>query len=841
MAGETKRTTTFDDYSTSRIKTLDDLFNYESKLLADLKTLRIKYNAESDANKKKLIKKEMKDLESGYSRIIAKVDKEAEKAIKRQTKNRLAGYAREAAEYNQFLKQQTKLSEKQRNKQVEAFKKAQKIEEDLLKKRKSREGKEELARAKQDKKRDRDNILEASKGVLGGVGTFGEQMSASISKSLENGLKQIGAAFKEIGNKINSAMDTYSKYQSSIDTRLQDSGKNFTAMQSALKKAVGASPYLKTETMLNNLQSLVEAGIVTNVEQRAFLNTIKDKVAATFDAANSSLLRIVRLQQNDSTAVRLGMEAYLTSFLNQIVENTEYLSTTFDSVQEALIEASSIMTTKASTEFEYVVQKWLGVLVGRGLSENTANQLAGALGMLGSGNVSGLSSNSLNNLLVMASANAGLDYADLLTQGLTAQNTNQLMQALVKYMQEINNSGNKVVRSQYAQTFGLSISDLMAATGMTSEEIDKVTADMLTMESMFSELGDQLNKVSSRTHISEKLANLFDNAQFSLASNIAGSAVMSAMWKVTDMIQGVTGGINIPAISVIGSGIDLETTVENLMKLGLVGIGSIGMIGDVVTGLAQSGGRFSNVLGKLGISGAANNDIISRLSSNYTTSRAGKGLKKRSRGLTSNEMTNIIANSSGEDTSEQTLNAAKDDAKKELAEAQANEDNPAADLREYFLNVFDKRFVNLLNIVATSQGYSRATLLPSLTTIHDIEFDTTAYTAGASGLAGTPVAGIQNYLVNIFDAKFSNLLAMVAHSNGYAETAADATNLLITGNAVRATYQVDEKTTGNKEILSNIENNVSNIYNLLATGVINVRMESPLSTGTSSAETSGWL
>ena len=118
-------------------------------------------------------------------------------------------------------------------------------------------------------------------------------------------------------------METYSKYQSAIDTRLQDSGKTFEEMQNALKRAVGASPYLKTETMLSNLQTLVETGIVTNVEQRAFLNTIKDKVAATFDAANGSLLRIIRLQQNDSTAVRLGMEAYLTSFLNRVVENNE--------------------------------------------------------------------------------------------------------------------------------------------------------------------------------------------------------------------------------------------------------------------------------------------------------------------------------------------------------------------------------------------------------------------------------------------------------------------------------------------------------------------------------------
>jgi hypothetical protein len=61
------------------------------------------------------------------------------------------------------------------------------------------------------------------------------------------------------------------------------------------------------------------------------------------------------------------------------------------------------------------------------------------------------------------------------------------------------------------------------------------------------------------------------------------------------MIQDYTGGINIP--SVLGTG--PNTTVENLMKLGIIGIGSLGMIGDIVNGIGNTV-NFSKAFEKLG-------------------------------------------------------------------------------------------------------------------------------------------------------------------------------------------------------------------------------------------------
>ena len=113
----------------------------------------------------------------------------------------------------------------------------------------------------------------------------------------------------------------------------------------------------KTSSMLESLNELVAQGIAFNLEQRAFLDTLGEKIATTFDVANSSLLRIVKLQQADSTASRLGMEAYLTRYFNEMFQDTQYLSSTFDNVTAALLEATSQMQTKQSVEFEYIVQK----------------------------------------------------------------------------------------------------------------------------------------------------------------------------------------------------------------------------------------------------------------------------------------------------------------------------------------------------------------------------------------------------------------------------------------------------------------------------------------------------
>ena len=63
-----------------------------------------------------------------------------------------------------------------------------------------------------------------------------------------------------------------------------------------------------------------------------------DKLVTTFNAFDSNLLNLIRLQQADSTAARLGMEASLTKSLNAMFRDTSYLTNSFDNVSQALYE-----------------------------------------------------------------------------------------------------------------------------------------------------------------------------------------------------------------------------------------------------------------------------------------------------------------------------------------------------------------------------------------------------------------------------------------------------------------------------------------------------------------------
>ena len=128
-------------------------------------------------------------------------------------------------------------------------------------------------------------------------------------------------------------------------------------MSTDIRNVAGISPLIKQESVVSNLEKLVGQGISFDVEQRAFLETIKDKIATTFEAADGTLLRLVRIQQQDTTAARLGMESALTSFLNNMYETTEYMQNVAKSVRNSLQEAEALMGSKSAAAFEYQVQK----------------------------------------------------------------------------------------------------------------------------------------------------------------------------------------------------------------------------------------------------------------------------------------------------------------------------------------------------------------------------------------------------------------------------------------------------------------------------------------------------
>ena len=57
-----------------------------------------------------------------------------------------------------------------------------------------------------------------------------------------------------------------------------------------------------------------------------------------------------------------------------------------------------------------------------------------------------------------------------------------------------------------------------------------------------------------------------ENFKYSMAASMGNNPVLYSIYTMGSMLEDLTGGISIPAISVMGSGFDLETTVADLMQ-----------------------------------------------------------------------------------------------------------------------------------------------------------------------------------------------------------------------------------------------------------------------------------
>lgn len=628
-----------------------------------------------------------------------------EAAVKYAKKMGEEEYQRKLEREISILKEISKAEEERRNRESAILEKEKQVEE--LK----AEGKEKEAKAVQkdlvkDKRKNEDANRREKLKEEGAEYLFGDKikevfnpiktikdeiakgnvLKRAADQTLANTLKSMGKAITDGLNAINTAISSYAKYQTAINTRLQGTrGENvinvFGGLVDKLDQ-VAFSPLVSAANLYSNLSNLVGQGIATNVDQRAFFETIKGGIATTFDVTSESLNRMIRLQREDSTAARLGMESYLTRFLNHYVESTEYLQSTFDSVASSLFEASAVLGalsglgSSASVEFEYVVQKWLGTLTGVGLSDATAQNIATALGQLGSGNVDVLNTQ-MGTLLTMSASNIGKNIGEILNKGLDADTTNSLLKSMVEYLKTIAGDGTNVTKAELAKVFGVSISDLIAVAQMDQAAINTITDDLLTYGGMYGELRDQFNKLPSRMGISNILENLFGNLTYQTGMSIASNPASYALWKITDLIQGVTGGIPIPFITAMGTGVDANSTVENLMKIALVGVSTIGNIGGIINGLSSIG------------SGEVLLDRLSIRQEDGPVTRFGDGLSLsqgnfRKSGQSTSQLA-YVGQEEGSAFTDSTLNKSKSDANKELEKqtAQQRENDPTLRLLTY--------------------------------------------------------------------------------------------------------------------------------------------------------------
>lgn len=412
-------------------------------------------------------------------------------------------------------------------------------------------------------------------------------------------LQKAGQTLQKAGKTLNAfgamgkggmkeAEDFLVSSKSLVESRLQGSEKEYDKIVELIENNTAISPYMKTQDILQNMKTLAESGIAYNIEERAFLATISDKIAATFDAFDSNLTRLIKLQQADTTAARLGMEASLTKFLNNMFQDTSYLTGLSDSVAGAIIDANASLSRNASAEFEYIVQKWLGALSSLGMSEGTITSIAEGLNYIATGDVENLSSNtSLQTLFAMSAAQAqGLNYADLLTEGLDASKANKLLESMVLYLKDIaENADNQVVRSAYGDVFGMSISDMKAISNLSTTDISNIASSYLSYSAMNQELNNQFANLASRVSMSEKLDNIYKNAVYGVGSDLLGNPVTYSMYKMLEFMEGNSLNINIPFINAFGTGVDLNTSVNGLLNLGLGLSSAVGLAAQILGGL----------------------------------------------------------------------------------------------------------------------------------------------------------------------------------------------------------------------------------------------------------------
>ena len=604
-------------------------------------------------------KKYLDAYEKAAKKQIAAENRKHKKALSRLK----AQVATKSGEELKALNKKIKAEEK-------ALKATEKAEEKALKKRKQFE--QDIA--KERKKAAEEEYRQNFNGLFGKGKSFAERKQAFYNMSHnEDGTRNLGKlaasltnAVSDMAKQLDSKIDEIGKYKGAIDTRLYGSkntknwaGSYWDSMSKDITGMAGISPLVKQSDLANKVSQMVGQGIAFNVEQRATLAVLKDKIATTFDAANGTLLRLVRIQQQDTTAGRLGMEAALNAFLNNMYETTEYMEGLAAQVKGNLEEAMSLMTGENALSFEYQVQKWLGSMYSVGMSDSAVQGLGSVIGKLASGQIDAITNGGQGNLVIMAANQAGLSVADILNNGLDSQTTNELMNAMVDYLAKIAKDAgdSKVIQQQMASVYGMTASDLKAAANLSSSR-SAIARDGLTYSGAINNLYSMANSMYARTSIGEMMTNAWDNFQYTMAAGIANNPMLYATYKAASLLDAVAGGIAIPALSVMGNMVDLETTVADLMRVGAMSGSILSGIGSMVASGGNGGITGSGILKAAGISGNLN-----------TVSRGnGQGLRTTG-GATVSESGSLIGNSNSSDIQNATMTNATDSANAQLAEA----------------------------------------------------------------------------------------------------------------------------------------------------------------------------
>lgn len=372
-------------------------------------------------------------------------------------------------------------------------------------------------------------------------------------KRSENLSKVVSEALSKFTNSINQVMDKFLETQESMSYNLIGTGKTLESVTDKLNSAINGRGMVQQEKVYDQLRSLLTSGIVYNAEQRAYLAALSEDLGMGFQVQSLGLTRLINLQREDLTANRMAIQDSLKTFLNQNYQTSQYIKEGFQSVSEALIEAQSLMSTQNAINMEASVQKWMGSFTSAGMSSATVSSLASALGMLGSGNLQGLSGDKLQNLIILSASKSGEDYARLLTEGVKEEDVESLMGGLVTYLSEVAGRESNVVKSAFADLLGITVSDLRAITN--------IQQGMPTGVKLGTDISQLMANVDESVYVTTQLHNMLKNAEWAAGTNIASDQTQYMIYKGIEAISTTVGQIlngTTATLSFFGNGVELD-------------------------------------------------------------------------------------------------------------------------------------------------------------------------------------------------------------------------------------------------------------------------------------------
>lgn len=510
-------------------------------------------------------------------------------------------------------------------------------------------------------------------------------------KIAENTISIVTTAFARQRQQLESYMSSLNSMRESIAYGISGTNTSLASIVNNINAAVGVSNVVKQESLYKNLQSLIDSGIVYNAEQRAYLTTLAEDLGMAFRADNASLSRLVNLYREDVSSQRMAIEASLKTFLNQNYQTSQYIKQGFENVSNALFEAQALMSTSEAMSFEATIQKWMGSLSSIGMSNETITSLASAINAASSGNVSALSGG-ISNLLYMGAARSNVDIGDMLSRGLSGASAEALMRGIVDYIASMGASESNVVKSALARSFGINVSDIIAASKLR---------DATLTEALSTNINDALLNSVWGNYVS--VGTMFDYAQanklFSQATAMtlpAGGSIYALYKTITDaadLVASMTKGITLEAAPLgVGVSKDLGETIQLATDIAALGssktLSGISKLAGTIESLIGGGVSFGGGLAGLTYSMLGSSGLGSR-SMRESFSSAGSLSSFLQVGETGQSGSAIIGEST-DVAAEKVISSAKKETKREVdADRATSNERNINDLYDAVLTIKD--------------------------------------------------------------------------------------------------------------------------------------------------------